>query len=148
MSATDELTNHSYIPDPQPEGAPTCSSDAGGARARKDHATSLLQRFQARRKAPVTTESARPAATGQLARTPWREDLPSPHCVLEDYREGARHYGGEAAIAVWAYWTVAFIPLCFNKVAAACHAVSQRPGRFWGTALIVIMFAVSLYALG
>ena len=148
MSATDELTTTSHNAEPPPASAPTCSSDAGDARAREVHVTSLPQKFRARRNAPVVTESGRPAATGKLARTPWREDLPSPHCVLEDYREGARHYGGEAAIVVWIYWLVAFIPLGFNKLAAACHVGSQRPGRFWGTALIVIMFAVSLYVFG
>ena len=45
------------------------------------------------------------------SRTPWREDLPSPWCVWQDYKEGAAHFGSEAAGAKALYWLVAALPL-------------------------------------
>jgi hypothetical protein len=105
--------------------------------------TSLAERVRDRWKTPVATEETReqPAAH---ARSPWREDLPSPRCVRDDYRAGAAHYSaGGGAVA---YWVISAIPLAVNMLAAAGHIVSQRPGRFWAAALAVALFTVCLLA--
>lgn len=150
MTADAEVTTTSHNADSQPEAASTRSRDAGtGATPAREDSTTLMQRFRAWRAAPVLTEDTRPGLRkGKRARTPWAEDLPSPRCVLEDYRDGARHYGGEAAPVTWGYWVMAIVPLLFNKLMAAGHVGSQRPGRFWGAVVILLFFVIAAHVLG
>jgi hypothetical protein len=107
---------------------------------------SLAERVRERWKLPVATEDTRGHAA-RTPRSPWREDLPSPRCVLEDYRAGAAHYGEGAALIAAAYWVIAAVPLAFNKACATGHIASQRPGRFWVFVVLVpALFTVCLLA--
>lgn len=125
------------LPDQTPEARSEAPPQGRGA--------SLAERVRERWKTPVATEETRdrPAAH---ARSPWREDLPSPRCVRDDYRAGAAHYGNGAKVAALIYWAVSAIPLAVNMLTAAGHIASQRPGRFWGAALAVAIFVVCLLA--
>jgi hypothetical protein len=124
----------------QPDGTPTPAELLPQGRG-----TSLAERVRERWKAPVPTEETRdrPAAH---ARSPWREDLPSPRCVWDDYRAGAAHYGGGGKAVALIYWAVSAIPLAVHMLAAAGHIASQRPGRFWAVALATAIFTVCLLA--
>jgi hypothetical protein len=120
-----------------PEQTPDRSEQA------PQRAVSLAERVRERWGKPVPTEETRGQAAGG-PRSPWREDLPSPRCVLEDYRAGAAHYGEGAWLYAAAYWVIAAVPLAFNKACAAGHIASQRPGRWWAAALVLALFAACL----
>jgi hypothetical protein len=107
---------------------------------------SLAERVRERWGKPVATEETRDhPATGP--HSPWREDLPSPRCVLEDYRAGAAHYGEEAWLYAAAYWVISALPMAWNMAAAANHVASQRPGRWWAAALVLALFTICLLAV-
>jgi hypothetical protein len=109
-----------------------------------DRRQSLAERVRERWKTPVVTEETR-GQPAKGARSPWREDLPSPRCVFEDYRDGARHYGDGAWLIAGAYWAVSALPLAFNQLMAAGHVASQRTGRFWVFVVLVpALFTVCL----
>ena len=142
MTLPDETTNHNHNAELHPGPVSTRSGDARDARA-SGQSTSLADKVRERWKVPVPTEDTRTQAH-RPPRSPWTEDYPSPRCVLQDYREAAVHYGGEAAGIRWLYWAIAVVPLAFNMGFAAGHFGSQRPARFWGTALAVSLFVIGL----
>lgn len=105
---------------------------------------SLAERIRDRWKTPVVTEEAR-GEDAKGPRSPWREDLPSPRCVIGDYKDGAARYGEGAWLIAGAYWAVSALPLAFNQLMAAGHVASQRPGRFWVFVVLVpALFTVCL----
>jgi hypothetical protein len=107
--------------------------------------TSLAERVRERWKAPAVTEETRDQPV-RAPRSPWREDLPSPRCVLEDYRAGALHYGEGAWLIALGYWAVSAVPMAWNMAAAANHVASQRPGRFWAVVAVLTLLTVCLLA--
>lgn len=147
MPAAEQVTSHSHNVTPPSEAVPTCSRRRG--RGRED--SSLFSRLSDRRSQRVPRETERrkdgqPA--GKAARTPWREDLPSPWCVWQDYRDGAAHYAGEAAVRTWAYWLFAVPPLLLNMAVAWLHTLTQRPARGWGALLILTLIITTAVTFG
>jgi hypothetical protein len=125
-----------------PDETPDLRSDEAPQRV-----PSLSERVRERWRVPVANEDTRDHPV-KGPRSPWREDLPSPRCVLEDYRAGAAHYGEGAWLYAAAYWLIAALPLAFNKACAAGHIASQRPGRWWVFCVLVPgLFIICLLAV-
>ena len=87
---------------------------------------------------PAPRESDNPGAP--QSRNPFSEDAPSPRCVFRDYQEGARRFAQDALAGYVAYWAFAAVPFTVHMLLAfPLHLFSQRPARFWGFAIAVVV---------
>lgn len=168
-----ESTIHSYNEDPPETEDSTCSGDAPATPGRRPSAPArdftatvvpFTDRLRARRGAVPRESDDVPGRPRIKHRSPWTEDHPSPRCVLEDYREGARIFSGDARddqreggpgdykrearlprlMLRGGYWMIVLAPLTLNMLCSAGHVMTVRPSYFWTVVIVttlIVLFA-------
>lgn len=154
MTERDEFAIPGPIATQEPGEDATRRRDTGTpvTQAREDSLASpagepvfVTVRNRSRKRGPALREAdGAPEHRGSSFPTPVIEDRPSPRCVWRDYREGARHFGHEAALAEAAYWVFALAPLLVHMGCSLGAIVAERPARGWAlVAFILIVLALA-----